>query len=334
MNPQSPKNHPVFPQRRLRRLRTGPALRALVRETRLAPENLIAPYFVVPGSSVREEIGSMPGQFHLSPDALVEEVGRAHQGGVGSVILFGLPAAKDARGSAAWAEDGPVQEALRLLGRELPDLLLVTDVCLCAYTDHGHCGLVDGDRVLNDPTLDLLAETALSHARAGADIVAPSDMMDGRVGAIRARLDGEGFQETAILSYAAKYASGFYGPFREAADSTPSFGDRATYQMDPANAREALEEVALDVAEGADLVMVKPAGPYLDVIARVREAFPHPLGAYQVSGEYAMIAAAAERGWLDRERCVLESLTAIRRAGADFVLTYFAEEAARLLTGR
>jgi porphobilinogen synthase len=309
-------------------------LRNLVRETRLTPESLMAPYFVVPGQGVRHEIGSMPGQYHLSPDLLLEEAGRAAEAGVRSLILFGLPDRKDPTGTSAWDEDGPVQESLRLLRKHLPDLVLVTDVCICAYTDHGHCGHIEEGKILNDPSLASLAEMALSHARAGADIVAPSDMMDGRVGAIRARLDGEGFEETAILSYAAKYASGFYGPFREAADSTPSFGDRATYQMDPSNAREALEEVRLDVEEGADMVMVKPAGPYLDVIARVRDAFPLPLAAYQVSGEFAMITAAAANGWLDRERCILESLTAIRRAGADIVLTYFAEEASRLLTGR
>jgi porphobilinogen synthase len=273
----------------------------------------------------------MPGQYHFSPDTIVAEAGAALEDGVRAVLLFGLPDAKDPQGSEAWAEDGAVQEAVRSLKRAFPDLLVITDVCLCEYTSHGHCGVVEQGGVVNDATLPLLARAAVSHARAGTDLVAPSDMMDGRVGAIREALDEAGLGETAILSYAAKYASAFYGPFREAAGSTPQFGDRRAYQMDPANAEEALREIALDIEEGADIVMVKPALAYLDVIRRAKDAFPVPIAAYNVSGEYAMIEAAAARGWIDRERAILETLTSIRRAGASIILTYHAREAARLL---
>ncbi|HEY0972726.1 MAG TPA: porphobilinogen synthase [Gemmatimonadales bacterium] len=317
---------------RPRRLRRTAGLRAMVRETRLDAAQFILPLFVRPGSGVRAPVSSMPGVAQTSVDEMLRDAEAAARAGVGGVLLFGIPEQKDAVGSSAWDEHGPVQEAVRALRRELPDLVVITDVCMCEYTDHGHCGLLtaDGD-VDNDATLDLLAREALSHAEAGADVVAPSDMMDGRVGHIRAALDSAGHTGTAILSYAAKYASSFYGPFREAAGSTPSFGDRRGYQMDPANVEEALREVALDVAEGADMLMVKPAGAYLDVIARVKAETGHPLAAYQVSGEYAMIRAAAERGWIDGDRAIMESLLAIRRAGADMVITYFATEAAEML---
>ena len=324
----------MFPLDRPRRLRRTSALRALVREVRLDPADLVYPLFVRSGSGVRDEIESMPGQYHFTPDTLVEEAGAAQEQGIRAVLLFGLPDAKDAQGSEAWDDEAAVQTAVRELKRHLPQLAVITDVCLCEYTDHGHCGVVaDGD-VLNDPTLELLARTALSHARAGADVVAPSDMMDGRVGAIRGKLDQQGFADTAILSYAAKYASSFYGPFREAAGSTPQFGDRRSYQMDPANTDEAVREVGLDLDEGADIVMVKPALAYLDVVARIKQTFSVPVAAYNVSGEYSMLIAAAERGWIDRERMVLEVLTSIRRGGADIILTYHAREAARLLGGR
>jgi porphobilinogen synthase len=321
----------MFPVSRPRRLRRSAALRDLVRETRLAPTDLVYPLFVRSGKGVRTEIGSMPGQFHLSPDTLVDEVGAATEDGVRAVLLFGIPDTKDELGSGAWDDGAAVQTGVRELKRALPDVLVITDICLCEYTSHGHCGVVREGRVLNDPTLELLAKTAVSHARAGADLVAPSDMMDGRVGAIREALDGGGFDDIAILSYAAKYASAFYGPFREAAGSTPQFGDRRAYQMDPGNSDEALREVALDVEEGADLVMVKPALAYLDVIRRVKDAFGVPVAAYNVSGEYSMLLAAAQRGWIDRERAILETLTAIKRAGASILLTYHAREAARLL---
>jgi len=320
-----------FPAHRPRRLRTSEAIRSLVRETRLAPSQLILPLFVCPGEGVRREIGSMPGNYQLSIDQLVRECEEARSLGIGGVILFGLPESKDEMATGAYAEDGIVQRAVRAIKSGVRDLVVVTDVCNCEYTSHGHCGkVVDGD-VDNDATLEWLAASAVSHARAGADVVAPSDMMDGRVGAIRAALDRHGFQKTIILSYAAKYASGFYGPFREAAESAPQFGDRRSYQMDPANAREALKEIALDIEEGADIIMVKPALPYLDIIRRARERFDVPLAAYQVSGEFSMIVAAARNGWIDHDRIVLETLTAIRRAGADFILTYFAKTAARLL---
>ncbi len=317
-----------FPAVRPRRLRTTDRLRRLVRETRLVPEQLVLPLFVIPGRGKAIDVPSMPGVKQWSVDRVAEEAGRAFDAGVRSVILFGIPEAKDATGSHAWREDGIVQQALRELRKALPDLTLVTDVCMCEYTDHGHCGLLEGESVANDPTLELLAKEAVSHARAGADVVAPSDMMDGRVGAIRAALDAAGFTGIPILSYAVKYASGLYGPFRDAAQSTPAFGDRRSYQMDPPNAREALRELALDLEEGADMVMVKPALSNLDVIASVRAACTVPVAAYQVSGEYAMIKAAAANGWIDEARVVDETLIAIRRAGADLILTYFAIDAA------
>jgi porphobilinogen synthase len=303
----------------------------MVRETRLGVENLILPLFAVHGRGVRDPVGSMPGVSRLSVDELLKEAKDAASMGIPAVLLFGVPESKDPRGSEAYAEDGIVQQAARAVKETIPDLLVITDVCLCQYTSHGHCGLVEDGRVKNDASVELLARVALSHMESGADMVAPSDMMDGRVGAIREALDEAGYTETPIMAYSAKYASAFYGPFREAADSTPQFGDRRSYQMDPANAAEALREVGLDVDEGADIVMVKPALPYLDVIARVRQEFGLPLAAYSVSGEYAMIKAAARLGWLDEERCMLEALTAIRRAGADLIITYFAREAARLL---
>lgn len=321
----------AFPATRLRRLRRTETLRRMVRETHLRPERLIWPMFVVEGEGRRQEIGSMPGQFRVSVDRVVEEASRALDLGVCSVLLFGIPERKDAEGSSGWDDEGVVPRAVRALKRELPELAVVTDVCLCEYTDHGHCGVVRDGEVLNDPTLERLCREALAHARAGADVVAPSDMMDGRVAAIRAALDGAGFESLPIMAYAAKFASAFYGPFREAAESTPAFGDRRAYQMDPANGREALREVALDAAEGADILMVKPAGPYLDVIRQVRDRFPHPVAAYQVSGEYAMIKAAAARGWIDEPRAVMEAATSIARAGADLVITYFALDLARML---
>ncbi len=321
----------AFPAMRMRRMRRGAPMRRLVRETTLAPSDFIYPMFIVPGARSRTEVGSMPGVFQVSADEALREVGEAAELGVSGIILFGLPSAKDAMGSEAYAADGVTQQAVRTIKAAYPELLVVTDVCLCEYTDHGHCGVLDGAHVVNDATLDLLARTAVSHAEAGADVVAPSDMMDGRVGAIRAALDDAGFSETPILSYAAKYASAFFGPFREAADSAPQFGDRRGYQMDPANAREAMREIELDVNEGADAIMVKPALPYLDIIARARRRFDLPLAAYNVSGEYAMVKAAAHAGWLDEERVVLEALTGIKRAGADVILTYHALEAARWL---
>ena len=321
-----------FPRSRPRRLRATPAWRALVAETTLAASDLVYPLFVVPGTGIRNPVGSMPGVFQLSIDELVKEAAAAHALGVPAVILFGIPEHKDPEGSAGWADDGIVPRATRALKAALPELQVWADVCLCEYTSHGHCGLLDGEgRVLNDATLPLLARAALAYARAGADCVAPSDMMDGRIGAIRAALDGAGFESLPIVSYAAKYASGYYGPFRDAAHSTPAFGDRKAYQMDPANSDEALREVALDLEEGADLVMVKPAGPYLDIVRRVKETFRVPTAAYPVSGEYALIKAAAERGWIDERRVALESLVGIRRAGADVILTYYAVEVAKWL---
>jgi porphobilinogen synthase len=318
-------------QHRLRRLRTSAAMRALVRETRLSPDNFILPLFVCEGEGVRREVGSMPGVFNLSVDEAVRETAAARADGIGSVLLFGLPDRKDDIGSMAYDPEAPVQSAIRAIKREVPGTLVVTDVCLCEYTDHGHCGIVIEDEIVNDATVDQLVRTAVSHAAAGADIVAPSDMMDGRVGAIRQALDERGFESVAIMSYAAKYCSAFYGPFREAADSAPKFGDRRSHQMDPANAQEALREVEQDIAEGADIVMVKPALPYLDVITRVKETFGYPTAAYQVSGEYAMLKAAARNGWIDEPRAMLEMLTSIRRAGADIIVTYYAREAARAL---
>ncbi|HEX7407904.1 MAG TPA: porphobilinogen synthase [Candidatus Binatia bacterium] len=320
-----------FPEYRPRRLRQNENFRRMVRETRLGVDNLIMPLFVVPGTRVNKPVASMPGVAQLSVDRLVEECKEIRDLGIPAIILFGIPETKDSAGSGAYTENGIVQQALRTLKKQVPNLLLITDVCLCEYTDHGHCGVVvDGD-VDNDATLDLLAKEALSHAKAGADMVAPSDMMDGRIGMIRETLDEEGFDQIPIMAYAAKFASGFYGPFREAAESAPQFGDRRSYQMDPPNAEEALREVQLDIDEGADIVMVKPALPYLDLIWRVKETFGHPLAAYNVSGEYAMIKAAAQNGWLDEERVMMEMLVAIRRAGADMILTYFAKDAARLL---
>jgi porphobilinogen synthase len=315
----------------MRRLRASESLRSLVRETQLEPSDFILPLFTVPGQGVRKEISSMPGNHQLSIDELVKDCVEAHQLGIGGVILFGIPETKDELASGAYADDGIVQQAVRAVKREVPKLLVMTDVCNCEYTSHGHCGLVVDGEVQNDPTLEWLAKAAVSHARAGADVVAPSDMMDGRVAAIRKALDEAGFANTPILAYAAKFASVFYGPFREAAESAPQFGDRRSYQMDPANAREALREIELDLEEGADMIMVKPAMPYLDIIRQARDRFAAPLGAYQVSGEFSMLTAAIQKGWLDRDRAILESLTSIRRAGADFILTYFSREAARLL---
>jgi porphobilinogen synthase len=320
-----------FPLHRPRRLRKTELLRGLVRETRLSAASFVYPLFVCPGTSVRQEVSSMPGVFQQSADRIVEDCREVEALGISSVILFGLPESKDPRGASSLQKEGVVQRAIEAIRKAKLNLLVITDVCLCEYTDHGHCGVIENGEIANDPTLSILAEQALSHARAGADIVAPSDMMDGRVAAIRKKLDDNSFPDLAILAYAAKYCSGFYGPFREAADSVPQFGDRRTYQMDTANAREALKEVALDLEEGADMVMVKPALPYLDVIRRVREEFSVPVGAYNVSGEYAMVKAAAQNGWLDEKRVVLEILTGIQRAGADFILTYHAKDAARWL---
>ncbi len=320
-----------FPVHRMRRMRSSEPLRRLVRETTLEPADLVLPLFVTEGERVRNPISSMPGNFQLSIDELVQECSECVELGIGGVILFGIPEHKDETASEAYREDGIVQRAVRALKERYPSLVVITDVCNCEYTSHGHCGkVVEGD-VDNDATLEWLAASAVSHARAGADIVAPSDMMDGRVAAIRRALDEAGFVKTPILSYAAKYASVFYGPFREAAESAPQFGDRRSYQMDPPNAREAMREIALDIEEGADMIMVKPAMPYLDILRMARDRFDVPLAAYQVSGEFSMIKAAAARGWLDEPRAMMESLTAIRRAGADVILTYFAREAARLL---
>jgi porphobilinogen synthase len=320
-----------FPEVRMRRLRRTEGLRRLVRETTLQVDDLVMPLFIVPGSGVANPVKSMPGIAQLSVDKAVQECQRIADLGIPAVLLFGVPEFKDATGSSAWKEDGVVQQAVRAIKRAVPDLVVITDVCLCEYTDHGHCGVVVGTEVDNDATLDLLAKEAVSHAQAGADMVAPSDMMDGRVAAIREALDADGYEHIPILSYAAKFASAFYGPFREAAQSAPKFGDRRGYQMDPANANEALREVELDLEEGADIVMVKPALPYLDVVWRVKESFGCPVAAYQVSGEYAMIQAAIQNGWLDERRAILESLTAIRRAGADFIITYFATRVASWL---
>ncbi|MDF1536809.1 MAG: porphobilinogen synthase [bacterium] len=320
--------YPIYRPRRTRRTQT---LRRMVRETRLSPDNFIYPLFVVHGEGVRKEIGAMPGVFQLSVDEIVRECRECWGLGVPAVILFGIPDHKDESGSEGWDPEGSVQKAVRAIKAEIPEMVVITDVCLCEYTSHGHCGLIENGEVLNDPTLELLARTALSHAVAGADIVGPSDMMDGRVAAIRDLLDDEGHSDTIIMSYAVKYASAFYGPFREAAESTPRFGDRRAYQMDPPNAVEAIREAALDVEEGADIIMVKPALPYLDIIASLRDRFDMPLAAYNVSGEYSMVKAGAKMGWIDGERVMMESLISIRRAGAGMILTYFAKEAARLL---
>ena len=323
-----------FPTTRLRRTRGSEALRSLVRETTLSVEDLIFPLFVCPGKSVRREIPSMPGNYQLSPDQIVQECREVADLGIPGVILFGIPSRKDERGSEAYDRQGIIQTVVASIKEACPQLLVVTDVCLCEYTSHGHCGLVRGEEILNDPTLELLAKQAVSHAQAGADIIAPSDMMDGRVGAIRQGLDGSGFQNTPILSYSVKYASSYYGPFRDAAESAPQFGDRRSHQMDPANTDEAMREVALDLKEGADMVMVKPALPYLDVIYRVKQTFRVPVAAYQVSGEFSVIKAAGAQGWIDESRMAMESLTSIKRAGADFILTYFAKDVARRLTQR
>jgi porphobilinogen synthase len=325
----------AFPVQRLRRLRSSESLRALTRETRLAPAQFLLPLFVCEGEGIRREISSMPGNAQLSIDYLVREAEECRSLGLGGVVLFGIPEEKDETASGAYAADGIVQRAVYALKREIPDLLVITDVCNCEYTSHGHCGYIEKNdltgQVDNDATLAWLAKTAVSHAAAGADVVAPSDMMDGRVAAIRKALDDAGHATTPVLSYAAKYASVFYGPFRDAAQSAPQFGDRRNYQMDPANAREAMREIALDIEEGADMILVKPAMPYLDIVRDARRKFDLPLGAYQVSGEFSMVVAAAQNGWLDLDRAIIETLTAIRRAGADFIFTYFAKQAARLL---
>ena len=323
-----------FPETRPRRLRRTGALRRLIRETTLSPDNFIAPLFVCPGSNIRREISSLPGQFHFSVDQVVREARELADVGVPSVILFGLPQKKDEVGSEAWHSDGVVQNAIRAIKKAVPDLAVMVDACFCEYTTHGHCGVVTDGIVDNDATCDNLGRLAVSYARAGADVIAPSGMMDGAVGFIRESLDEEGFEHAAILAYAAKFASAYYGPFRAAVDSTPSFGDRAGYQMDPANVREAMREVALDVEEGADMVMVKPALAYLDIVAEVRSEFDLPIAAYNVSGEYAMLKAAAEKGCIDHDRTMLETLLSMRRAGADMILTYHAKEAARLLRGK
>ncbi|MGB7464014.1 MAG: porphobilinogen synthase [Candidatus Acidiferrum sp.] len=320
-----------FPIDRPRRLRRTEALRGLVRETRLSAAGFIYPMFVCPGNKVRKAVGSMPGIYQQSADQIVEECREVEALGIPGVILFGLPEKKDARGASSLAADGVVQKAIEAIRKAKLNLLVITDVCLCEYTDHGHCGVIEQDEILNDPTLGILAEQALSHARSGADVVAPSDMMDGRVGAIRAKLDANEFENIPIISYAAKYCSGFYGPFREAADSAPKFGDRRSYQMDPANSREAIREVELDLAEGADVIMVKPALPYLDIIRVVRDRFDVPVAAYNVSGEYSMVKAAGQNDWIEEKRVVLEILTGIQRAGAQIILTYHAKDAARWL---
>lgn len=316
---------------RPRRLRASAGIRNMVRETQLSVHDFVYPIFVVPGINIRKEIPSLPGQYHLSADQALETARQAAALGIPAVLLFGLPEYKDAKGSSAWDMKSPVQRAMMLIKKALPDLVVIGDVCLCEYTDHGHCGLLKGQEVDNDPTLDLLARVAVSQAKAGADVIAPSDMMDGRVAAIREALDVEGFAQRTIMAYSAKYASAFYGPFREAADSAPKFGDRRAYQMDPANVREAMREVDLDVSEGADIIMVKPAMAYMDVISKVRDGFELPVAAYNVSGEYAMVKAAAANGWMEEQRTTLEILTGIKRAGADIIITYHALEAAAWL---
>ena len=320
-----------FPQYRPRRLRASETIRRMVRETTLSPDNFIYPMFVTHGKGVRKEISSMPGNYQQSIDNLVKDCEEVHTLGIPAVILFGIPEHKDELGTEAYSDEGIVQHAIKAIKNKLPDLMVITDVCMCEYTSHGHCGVIENGCVKNDATLELLAKEALSHAKAGADMVAPSDMMDGRVGAIREALDDSGFTDTPIMAYAAKYASGFYGPFREAAESTPQFGDRRSYQMDPANSREALREVELDIEEGADIVMVKPALSYLDIISRVKQEFDLPVAAYNVSGEFSMVKAAAKLGWIDGDRVMMEILTSIKRAGADMILTYHAKEAAKLL---
>ena len=322
---------PGFPVTRLRRLRRNSALREMFRETHLHKSDFIYPLFVVEGDGVKSEISSMPGQFQMSVDNVVRECEELQRLGLNSILLFGIPAEKDEVGSGAYDENGIIQKALRAVKKEFPEMVAITDVCLCEYTSHGHCGVIENGDVQNDATLDLLVKEALSHARAGADIIAPSDMMDGRVGAIRNALDENGFADTPVMAYSAKYSSAFYGPFREAAESAPQFGDRKSYQMDPPNSDEAMREIALDIQEGADIVMVKPALSYLDIIRRAKNEFNLPTAAYNVSGEYSMIKAAATNGWLDGERVMLEVLTSIKRAGADVIITYFAKEAARIV---
>src|SRR5512139_2074340 len=321
-----------FPQYRPRRLRANETIRRMVRETTLSPDNFIYPMFVTHGKGVKKEISSMPGNYQQSIENLVKDCEEVHGLGIPAVILFGIPERKDELGTEAYSDEGIVQHAIKAIKNKLPELLVITDVCMCEYTSHGHCGVIRNGEVQNDETLELLAKEALSHAKAGADMVAPSDMMDGRVGAIREALDDTGFQQVPIMSYAAKYASGFYGPFREAAESTPQFGDRRSYQMDPSNSREAMREVALDIEEGADIVMVKPALSYLDIITQVKQEFELPVAAYNVSGEFSMVKAAAKMGWIDGERVMMEILTSIKRAGADMILTYHAKEAAQLLS--
>ena len=320
-----------FPTKRLRRLRYNPIVRDMVRETVLTKNDLIYPLFVVPGTKVKNEVRSMPGVFQMSIDVVVEECKEIVQLGIPAIILFGIPEHKDEVGSGAYDPNGIIQQAVRAIKKEVKNLLVITDVCMCEYTSHGHCGILDGERILNDATVELLAKEAVTHAHAGADVIAPSDMMDGRVAAIRKALDENGFEEIPILSYAVKYASGYYGPFRDAAESAPAFGDRRSHQMDVANSNEALREAETDIEEGADIIMVKPAGAYLDIIYRVKEKFEMPTAAYQVSGEYAMIKAAGKLGWIDEQRVMMESLIAIKRAGADMILTYFAKDVAKLL---
>jgi porphobilinogen synthase len=321
----------TFPTKRLRRLRYNPAVRDLVRETVLTKNDLIYPLFVIPGEKIKNEVRSMPGVFQMSIDVVVEECKEVEKLGIPGVILFGIPDHKDEVGSGAYDPNGIIQQAVRAIKKETKKLLVITDVCLCEYTSHGHCGVLDGERILNDETVELLVKESISHAEAGADIIAPSDMMDGRIGEIRKALDEKGFTEIPIMSYAVKYASGYYGPFRDAAESTPAFGDRRSHQMDIANGYEALREAESDIEEGADIIMVKPAGAYLDIIYRVKEKFGMPTAAYQVSGEYAMIKAAGRNNWIDEERVMIESLIAIKRAGADMILTYFAKDIAKYL---
>jgi len=320
-----------FPTKRLRRLRYNPIVRDMVRETVLTKNDLIYPLFVVPGTKVKNEVRSMPGVFQMSIDVVVEECKELVQLGIPAIILFGIPEHKDEVGSGAYDPNGIIQQAVRAIKKEVKNLLVITDVCMCEYTSHGHCGILDGERILNDATVELLAKEAVTHAQAGADVIAPSDMMDGRVAAIRKALDENGFEEIPILSYAVKYASGYYGPFRDAAESAPAFGDRRSHQMDVANTNEALREAETDIEEGADIIMVKPAGAYLDIIYRVKEKFEMPTAAYQVSGEYAMIKAAGKLGWIEEQRVMMESLIAIKRAGADMILTYFAKDVAKIL---
>ncbi|MDR3611157.1 MAG: porphobilinogen synthase [Ignavibacteriaceae bacterium] len=321
----------LYPTKRLRRLRYNPIIRNMIRETTLTKDDFIYPLFVIPGKNIKREVKSMPGNYQMSVDEIVKECKKIYSLGIPAIILFGIPDHKDEVGSGAYDSNGIIQQAVKAIKKEVKDLLIITDVCLCEYTSHGHCGVLGGEEILNDETVELLVKESISHVEAGADIIAPSDMMDGRIGAIRKALDGKGFYKIPILSYAAKYASGYYGPFREAAESTPAFGDRRSHQMDPGNSMEAMREIEEDIEEGADIIMVKPAGPYLDVIYQAKQKFGMPTAAYQVSGEFAMIKAAGKNGWIDEERIMMESLTAIKRAGADMILTYFAKDAAKYL---